>query len=110
MYYPPSPLGASYDITSFPDLAFTMTLEKAVNERVSFLKEQINPQNKPLVNRAFEIQIATIRNADPEKVAIRILQKQKQLENARDMETIETLYTEIEALEWLQRQVVRHIV
>ena len=86
-----------------------MSLEQAINERVSFLKEQINPQNKPLVNRSFEIQIATIRNADAEKVAIRILQKQKQLESARDMETIERLYTELEALEWLQRQVVRHI-
>ena len=86
-----------------------MSLEQDINERVSFLKEQINPQNKPLVNRAFEVQIATIRNADTEKVAIRILQKQKQIERARDMETIETLYTELEALEWLQRQVVRHI-
>ena len=86
-----------------------MSLEQDINERVSFLKEQINPQNKPLVNRAFEIQIATIRNADIEKVAIRILQKQKQIEKARDMETIETFYTELEALEWLQRQVVRHI-
>ena len=76
---------------------------------MSFLKEQINPQNTPLVNRAFEIQIATIRNADTEKVAIRILQKQKQIERARDMETIETLYTELEALEWLQQQVVKHI-
>jgi hypothetical protein len=86
-----------------------MSLEQDINERVSFLKEQINPQNKPLVNRAFEIQIATIGNADIEKVAFRILQKKKQLENARDMESIETLYTELEALEWLQRQVVRHI-
>jgi len=86
-----------------------MSLEQDINERVSFLKEQINPQNKPLVNRAFEVQIATIRNEDIEKVAIRILQKQKQIERARDMETIETLYTELEALEWLQRQVVRHI-
>ena len=86
-----------------------MSLEQDINERVSFLKEQINPQNKPIVNRAFEIQIATIRNADTEKVAFRILQKQKQIERARDMETIETLYTELEALEWLQRQVVRHI-
>ena len=87
-----------------------MSLEQAINERVSFLKEQINPQNKPLVNRAFEIQIATIRNADNiEKVAIRILQKQKQIEKARDMETIETLYTELEALEWLQRRVIQHI-
>lgn len=86
-----------------------MSMEKTINERVSFLKEQINPQNKPLANRAFEIQIQTIRNADTEKVALSILQKKKQIENARDMGTVETLYTELEALEWLQRQVVRHI-
>ena len=84
-------------------------LEKAINERVSFLKEQINPQNKPLVNRAFEIQIETIRSANTEGVAIQILKKQKQLEIAKDLETIERLYTEIEALEWLQRQVVKHV-
>ena len=84
-------------------------LEKAINERVSFLKEQINPQNKPLVNRAFEIQIETIRAADTEGAAIQILRKQKQLEIAKDMDTIERLYTELDALEWLQRQVVKHI-
>ena len=84
-------------------------LEQAINERVSFLKEQINPKNRPLVNSAFEIQIHTIRNADPEKVALLILQKKKQLENARDMDSIERLYTELDALEWLQRQVVKHV-
>ena len=76
---------------------------------MSFLKEQINPQNKPLVNRAFEIQIETIRAADTEGAAIQILRKQKQLEIAKDMDTIERLYTELEALEWLQREVVKHI-
>jgi hypothetical protein len=84
-------------------------LEKVINERVSFLKEQINPQNKPLVNRAFEIQIETIRSANTEGVAIQILRKQKQLENAKDTASLEELYTELEALEWLQRQVVKHI-
>ena len=38
-----------------------------------------------------------------------VLQKKKQIENARDIETIEKLYTELDALEWLQRQVVKHI-
>jgi ribosomal protein L20A (L18A) len=83
-------------------------LDRVINERVSFLKEQINPNNKPLVNRAFEIQIETIRNADHEKVALLILQKKKQLEAAKEMAAIEELYTELEALEWLQRQVVKH--
>jgi hypothetical protein len=84
-------------------------LEKVINERISFLKEQINPQNKPLVNRAFQIQIETIRNADQERIAILILQKKKQLESTKDIHAIENLYTELDALEWLQRQVVRFI-
>lgn len=109
LYTSPSPLGASYNITSFPVLAYTMTLVQAIDERVSFLKAQINAQNKPLANRAFEIQIETIRKADTEKVALMVLQKTKQIENARDMETIEKLYTDLDALERLQRQVVKHI-
>ena len=84
-------------------------LHHVIDERVSFLKEQIKPQNKPLVNQAFEIQIETLRNAGTESVALLILQKKKQLENAKDMNAIERLYTELEALEWLQRQVVKHI-
>jgi hypothetical protein len=84
-------------------------LHQVIDERVSFLKEQIKPQNKPLVNQAFEIQIETLRNADTDRIALVILQKKKQLENAKDMNAIERLYTELEALEWLQRQVVKHI-
>ena len=84
-------------------------LDQAINERVSFLKEQINPKNKQLVNWAFEIQIQTLRNADVEKIALLILQKKKQLENTKDMDAIERLYTELDALEWLQRQVVKHV-
>ena len=86
-----------------------MGLQEEINERVSFLKEQINPKNKPLVNQAFQMQIETLRNADLEKVALFILQKQKHLESARSMDEIEQLYTELEALEWLQRQVVNHL-
>ena len=84
-------------------------LHQVIDERVSFLKEQIRPQNKPLVNQAFEIQIETLRNADTDRIALVILQKKKQLENAKDVNAIERLYTELEALEWLQRQVVKHI-
>lgn len=84
-------------------------LDLAINERVSFLKEQINPENKPLVNQVFQIQIETLRKADPERVAFFILQKKKQLQNASGMEAIEKLYTELDALEWLQRQVVKLI-
>jgi len=32
-------------------------LDKVIDERISFLNEQMNPKNKSLVKRAFEVQI-----------------------------------------------------
>lgn len=86
-----------------------MTLEDVVNERVSFLKEQINPKNKPVENKTFHLQIEAIRSADREKVAFLILQKKSQLKNCNDVHRADSLFAEIDALEWLQRQVVRHV-
>ena len=86
-----------------------MTLEDVVNERVSFLKEQINPKNKPVENRTFQLQLEAIRSADIEKVAFLILQKKAQLKKCEDVHRADSLFAEIDALEWLQRQVVRHI-
>jgi len=83
-------------------------LDHVIDERVSFLEEQISPQNKPLVNRALEIQIETIRNAGTGNIALQILQKQKHHESAIVMNEIERLYPELEALDRLQRQVVKH--
>jgi hypothetical protein len=107
----PSPIGAGGVITGLFVLAGVMeeALDQVINERLSFLKEQISPKNKPLVNRAFEIQIETITNADTERVALLILQRKKLLEDAKDIGMIERLYTELDALEWLQRQVVKHV-
>lgn len=87
-----------------------MTLEQAINERVSFLKEQINPSNKPVVNRTFQLQIEAIRSADLEKVAILILQKKALLDHCKDVRRADDLLAELDALEWLQRQVVNHVV
>jgi hypothetical protein len=39
------------------------TLQQIVDERISFLKEQINPCNKPEENRTFQLQIEAIRSA-----------------------------------------------
>ena len=36
------------------------TLQQIVDERISFLKEQINPHNKPKENRTFQLQIDAI--------------------------------------------------
>ena len=88
---------------------FTMSLEDVVNERVSFLKEQIDPNNRPVENLTFQLQIEILRNADRERIALLILQKKKQLENARTIRESDALFTELEALEWLQRQADRFV-
>ena len=77
-------------------------------ERISFLKEQINPNNKPEVNSTFQIQIDAIRTAaqDLGKVESIILQKKELLKNSKDIKETDRLLAELEALEWLQAQIV----
>ena len=80
--------------------------------------EQISPSNKEIVNRSLQIQVDTLRTADVEKIGTLILQKKKQLENCKlggggeeqeeqgMLGRIEELYSQLDALEWLQKQVV----
>jgi hypothetical protein len=42
----------------------TVTLQQMIDERISFLKEQINPENKTEVNSTFQLQIDAIRSVD----------------------------------------------
>jgi hypothetical protein len=85
----------------------TTTLQQIVNERISFLIEQINPANKPEVNKTFQIQIDAIRSAanDIEKVESLILQKNEQLKNSKDVYESDRIFAELDGLEWLQRQI-----
>jgi hypothetical protein len=113
---PPSPQGASYDITIHLELGFTMymitTLQQIIDERISFLKEQINhDENKPEVNKTFQIQIDAIRSAadnDIEKVESIIIQKKTLLKNSKDVHESDRLFAELDGLEWLQRQIARY--
>jgi hypothetical protein len=84
-----------------------MGLEETVNERVSFLKEQINPNNRPIVNDTFQLQIDVLTTAKQEHIANLIRRKQLQLENCNTIYESDMLFTELEALEWLQRQANR---
>ena len=83
------------------------TLQETIDERISFLKEQINPSNKPEMNKTFQVQIDAIRLAaeDLEKVEAIITQKKEQLKNSKDIQEIDRLLAEIDALEWLQAQI-----
>jgi hypothetical protein len=87
-----------------------ITLRQIIDERISFLKEQINPNNKPELNSTYQIQIEAIRYAadDLEKVEPLIMQKKELLKNSIDVHESERLFVELDALEWLQRQIVRY--
>jgi hypothetical protein len=86
------------------------TLQQIIDERISFLKEQINQDNEPEINKTFQIQIDAIRSAanDLEKVESVILQKKALLKNSRDIHESEKLFEELDDLEWLQRQILRY--
>jgi hypothetical protein len=87
----------------------TTTLQQIIDERISFLKEQINPANKPEVNKTFQIQIDAIRSAatsnNIEKVESLILQKNEQLRSSKDVYESDRIFAELDGLEWLQRQI-----
>ncbi len=87
----------------------TMTLQQIIDERISFLKEQINPNNKAQVNSTFQIQIDAIRSVDDiEKIESIILQKKESLKNCKDVHEFERLSAELDGLEWLQLQIARY--
>lgn len=88
-----------------------ITLQQIIDERISFLKEQINPEYKPQVNKTFQLQIDAIRSAadNLEKVESIILQKKTLLKNSKDIHESDRLFAELDGLEWLQRQIARYI-
>jgi hypothetical protein len=85
------------------------TLQQIIDERISFLKEQINQENKPQVNRTFQLQIDAIRSVnDLEKIYFIIKEKKALLKNSKDVHESDRLFAELDGLEWLQRQIERY--
>jgi hypothetical protein len=86
-----------------------VTLQTIIDERISFLKELINSENKPYVNKTFQLQIDAIRSVDDiEKVESIIRQKKAVLKNSKDVHEADSLFAELDGLEWLQRQIARY--
>ena len=87
------------------------SLQQIIDERISFLKEQINPQNKPEENKTLQLQIDVIRSAvsddDIEQVDAIIAEKKSLLMNSKNVYETDRLFAELEGLEWLQRQIAR---
>jgi hypothetical protein len=87
------------------------TLQQIIDERISFLKEQINQDNKPEVNNTFQLQIDAIRSVDDhdiEKVEFIIKEKKALLKNSKDVDESDRLFAELDGLEWLQQKIERY--
>ncbi len=88
------------------------TLQQIIDERISFLKEQINEENKPEVNKTFQLHMDAIRSVDVdydiEKVESIIKDKKTLLKNSTDVHQSEKLFCELDSLEWLQRQIAKY--
>jgi uncharacterized Zn finger protein len=87
-----------------------VTLQQIIDERISFLKEQINEDNKPEVNRTFQLQIDAIRSVDDHIERVESITKEKKalLKNSKDVHESDRLFAELDGLEWLQRQRARY--
>lgn len=73
------------------------------------MKELINDKNKPEVNSTNQIQIEAIKSIDDydiEKVESITEQKKELLKNSKGIQETERLLAEIDALEWLEAQIV----
>jgi hypothetical protein len=85
-----------------------VTLKQIIDERISFLREQINQDSKPEVNRTFQLQIDAIRSVDDlEKIDFIISEKKALLKNSKDVFESDRLLAELDGLEWLQREIER---
>ena len=88
-----------------------VSLQQIIDERISFLKEQINQDNKPEINKTFQLQIDAIRSVDDhdiERVEFIVNEKKALLKNSRDVHESDRLFAELDGLEWLERQIERY--
>jgi hypothetical protein len=108
-----------------------LTLQQIINERISFLKALINNNNSHRTttndnkaeeekNKALQLEIDAIRSIavdggedynnyyDVVKVNANIMKKQALLKKTNDVHEFDRLCAEVEALQWLQRQIVRY--
>jgi hypothetical protein len=83
------------------------TLDDVILERISFLREQLGAEDDPAFIRTFQAQIRILQNAQLDRLEELIRVRRKDLESCTDVVEADRIFSELEALEWLQRQASR---
>jgi hypothetical protein len=82
-------------------------VDDAILERIALLREQIRPDNDTAVNETLQHQVEILETADLRHLERSIDSRKRHLEKTADSRETERLFCELEALEWLQREVAR---
>jgi tetrahydromethanopterin S-methyltransferase subunit A len=83
-------------------------IDDAITQRIAFLYKQLAPDNKPEVNDTFQHQINILQTIDLEKLDRSIAMRKEHLKKSKDTHETDRLFCELEALEWVEREVKRH--
>lgn len=83
------------------------TLDDVILERISFLREQLDAEDDPAFIRTFQAQIRILQNAQLDRLEELIGVRRKDLKSCTDVVEADRIFSELEALEWLQRQASR---
>jgi hypothetical protein len=81
------------------------TLDDAILDRISFLQEQIDLDTNDDNIRTFQAQVRVLQTAQLDRLDELIAIRRKDLEASKNVIDADRLFAELEALEWLQRQV-----
>ena len=82
-------------------------VDDLIRDHISFLHEQIRPENKPEENQTLRLQAEILQTADLNKLEASILIRRNHLMQSTNVKEMDRLFVELEAFEWLQRQVKR---
>jgi hypothetical protein len=83
-------------------------LDDVILDRVSFLQEQLGAEDDPAYIRNFRAQIRILRTAQLDRLNELIAIRRNDLKACKNVFEADTVFAELEALEWLQRQTQRH--
>jgi len=83
------------------------TLDGVIQDRISFLQEQLGAEDDPAYIRTFRTQIKILQNTQLDRLEELITIRRNDLQACKNAIETENVFAELDALEWLQRQAQR---
>jgi len=83
------------------------TVYDAITQRIDFLQQQLAGEDDPAYIRTFITQIRVLRTAQIDRLAELIDLRKTDLMTCANVIQADMILAELEALEWLQRQVLK---